>query len=105
MITHQRLFIVRHYRMAVGVGFEPTELLHSTIFKTAAFVHSAIPPTCILAENTTIVNVKSSRFPAFLNSYHTQIGLFAYLLRIAAEVQDDRSIYYNEHDLPSLFHE
>ena len=30
--------------MAEGVGFEPTELLHSTVFKTAAFNHSAIPP-------------------------------------------------------------
>jgi hypothetical protein len=31
-------------KMAEGVGFEPTELLHSTVFKTAAFNHSAIPP-------------------------------------------------------------
>ncbi len=44
--------------MAVGVGFEPTELLHSTIFKTAAFDHSAIPPFNILAENIVIVNAK-----------------------------------------------
>ena len=44
--------------MAVGAGFEPAELLHSTIFKTAAFVHSAIPPVSILPENPLIVNVK-----------------------------------------------
>ena len=30
--------------MAVGVGFEPTEPLGSTVFKTAAFDHSASPP-------------------------------------------------------------
>ena len=30
--------------MAVGQGFEPWELLHSTVFKTAAFDHSATPP-------------------------------------------------------------
>ena len=30
--------------MAEGVGFEPTEALTSTVFKTAAFDHSAIPP-------------------------------------------------------------
>ncbi len=30
--------------MAEGVGFEPTEVLPSTVFKTAAFDHSAIPP-------------------------------------------------------------
>ena len=30
--------------MAVGVGFEPTEGFPSTVFKTAAFDHSASPP-------------------------------------------------------------
>ena len=30
--------------VAEGVGFEPTEVLPSTVFKTAAFDHSAIPP-------------------------------------------------------------
>ena len=30
--------------VAEGVGFEPTEPLSSTVFKTAAFNHSAIPP-------------------------------------------------------------
>jgi hypothetical protein len=30
--------------LAEGVGFEPTEVLPSTVFKTAAFDHSAIPP-------------------------------------------------------------
>ena len=34
--------------MAEGVGFEPTELLHSTVFKTAAFDHSAIPPVKLI---------------------------------------------------------
>jgi hypothetical protein len=33
-----------------GVGFEPTELLHPTVFKTAALSHSAIPPLIFLAE-------------------------------------------------------
>ena len=31
-------------RMAVGQGFEPREPLGSTVFKTAAFDHSASPP-------------------------------------------------------------
>lgn len=30
--------------MAEGQGFEPWELLHSTVFKTAALGHSATPP-------------------------------------------------------------
>lgn len=30
--------------MAVGQGFEPREPLGSTVFKTAAFDHSASPP-------------------------------------------------------------
>ena len=38
--------------MAEGVGFEPTEVLPSTVFKTAAFDHSAIPP--LDYENTTL---------------------------------------------------
>ena len=33
--------------MAVGVGFEPTMAFAITVFKTAAFVHSAIPPTLL----------------------------------------------------------
>ena len=33
--------------MAVGVGFEPTVTCATTVFKTAAFVHSAIPPLLI----------------------------------------------------------
>ncbi len=32
--------------MAVGQGFEPWDLLQSTVFKTAAFDHSATPPIC-----------------------------------------------------------
>ncbi len=31
-------------KMAVGQGFEPREDLSSTVFKTAAFDHSASPP-------------------------------------------------------------
>ena len=30
--------------MAEGVGFEPTRVLTLPVFKTGAFVHSAIPP-------------------------------------------------------------
>ncbi len=30
--------------LAEGVGFEPTSRLRETVFKTAAFNHSAIPP-------------------------------------------------------------
>jgi hypothetical protein len=35
---------LRNRDLAEGVGFEPTEVLPSTVFKTAAFDHSAIPP-------------------------------------------------------------
>ena len=31
-------------KLAEGVGFEPTNRLGLTVFKTAAIVHSAIPP-------------------------------------------------------------
>ena len=33
--------------MAVGQGFEPREPLGSTVFKTAAFDHSASPPKLV----------------------------------------------------------
>ena len=36
----ERLFL----NLAVGQGFEPREPLGSTVFKTAAFDHSASPP-------------------------------------------------------------
>lgn len=35
---------LRGLNMAEGQGFEPWELLHSTVFKTAALGHSATPP-------------------------------------------------------------
>ena len=35
--------------MAVGQGFEPREPLGSTVFKTAAFDHSASPPKPVSA--------------------------------------------------------
>ncbi len=35
-------------KMAVGQGFEPREALASTVFKTAAFDHSASPPNFAL---------------------------------------------------------
>ena len=38
---------LRMVRVAEGVGFEPTEVLPSTVFKTAAFDHSAIPPNFV----------------------------------------------------------
>jgi hypothetical protein len=34
------------FYLAVGQGFEPREPLGSTVFKTAAFDHSASPPNC-----------------------------------------------------------
>ena len=36
--------------MAVGQGFEPREPLGSTVFKTAAFDHSASPPRLFAGE-------------------------------------------------------
>ena len=50
------------FRMAEGVGFEPTEVLPSTVFKTAAFDHSAIPPrneACLLSSHLDAVNIFS----------------------------------------------
>ena len=50
------------FRMAEGVGFEPTEVLPSTVFKTAAFDHSAIPPhseSCLLSTPWGGVNIFS----------------------------------------------
>ncbi len=38
--THKGAFVC----LAVGQGFEPREPLGSTVFKTAAFDHSASPP-------------------------------------------------------------
>ncbi len=43
--------------MAEGVGFEPTELLHSTVFKTAAFDHSAIPPMLSDSKRSIEINI------------------------------------------------
>ena len=37
--------------MAEGVGFEPTVPFGTTVFKTAALNHSAIPPNRRLSEN------------------------------------------------------
>ncbi len=51
--------------MAEGVGFEPTEVLASTVFKTAAFDHSAIPPT---------INVDDE--PLFLSSRFEMVNIF-----------------------------
>ena len=39
--THKGCFFIF---LAVGVGFEPTDPFGSTVFKTAAFDHSASPP-------------------------------------------------------------
>ncbi len=39
---------VRVPTLAEGEGFEPPEPCGSTVFKTAAIVHSAIPPFTIL---------------------------------------------------------
>ena len=51
--------------MAEGVGFEPTEVLPSTVFKTAAFDHSAIPPRIyVYAE------------PLFLSSRFEMVNIF-----------------------------
>ena len=43
--------------MAEGVGFEPTSRLRETVFKTAAFSHSAIPPHSYLAHFLSHVSV------------------------------------------------
>ena len=37
--------------MAEGVGFEPTEALTSTVFKTAAFDHSATSPKLLVSRD------------------------------------------------------
>jgi hypothetical protein len=35
------------FHLAEGVGFEPTDGFPSPVFKTGAFVHSAIPPSSV----------------------------------------------------------
>ncbi len=45
---------------AEGEGFEPPETCASTVFKTAAFDHSAIPPiaqTCQLSERQESIKI------------------------------------------------
>ncbi len=44
--------------MAVGQGFEPWDLLQSTVFKTAAFDHSATPPDCPAHYTDVVVGYK-----------------------------------------------
>ena len=44
-LLHQQLDVL----VAEGVGFEPTSRFRETVFKTAAFSHSAIPPHSYLA--------------------------------------------------------
>lgn len=52
--------------VAEGVGFEPTIPLGITVFKTAAFNHSAIPPIIYEIENTASYKANSgSAFPIF----------------------------------------
>ena len=38
------MFHITNLKLAEDVGFEPTEVLPSTVFKTAAFDHSANLP-------------------------------------------------------------
>ena len=46
-----------HQRDAEGEGFEPPDLLQSTVFKTAAFDHSAILPGAKLDKQLNIQKV------------------------------------------------
>jgi hypothetical protein len=40
----------KFFFLAEGVGFEPTVPVGTTVFKTAAFNHSAIPPRVLIYE-------------------------------------------------------
>ena len=51
--------MIPRLRETVGVGFEPTVAYATTVFKTAAFVHSAIPPSFFIAL-TLIIPQKTS---------------------------------------------
>lgn len=42
--TEVRGFIAHPIKMAVGVGFEPTDFSRSKVLETSAINHSAIPP-------------------------------------------------------------
>ena len=49
LMNRQNFVLVRidlRFAMAVEVGFEPTVPCGTTVFKTAAFDHSATPPYC-----------------------------------------------------------
>lgn len=70
--------------MAVGQGFEPWELLHSTVFKTAAFDHSATPP-----ERSELYRGLTSRQPAkplFFKENESFLEFWADCLGLLTEV-------------------
>jgi hypothetical protein len=50
--------------MAEGVGFEPTVPYGTTVFKTAAFDHSAIPPAIFRIVNKTAKSIYVKRLLA-----------------------------------------
>ena len=47
------------YKMAEEVGFEPTVPCGTTVFKTAAFDHSATPPATIILIKVPIARLSS----------------------------------------------
>ena len=58
------MVIGRQTQLAEGVGFEPTNPLGLTVFKTVAIVHSAIPPerhTSIVIRGTVGVQAAMAR--------------------------------------------
>ena len=65
--------------MAVGQGFEPWDLLQSTVFKTAAFDHSATPPICPAHYTDTMLRHKCA------DNFFKQFNeLAAFLINLAA---------------------
>ena len=53
-------FYAARESMAEEVGFEPTVPCGTTVFKTAAFDHSATPPNSLVITNLPAVKTKSS---------------------------------------------
>ena len=71
-------------QMAEEVGFEPTKLLHLTVFKTAAFNHSATPPcwSAFLYHFVWCRSIPSGQTHLYFPCTIAGIGEFAYHITI-----------------------
>ena len=71
--------------MAVGQGFEPREPRGSTVFKTAAFDHSASPPKLMLFAYKTsckylILQALQKRIALYRSTRHVQADRYDFIV-------------------------